>query len=53
MRELTQMETKDVSGGEVATVVIAVVGVIGAACAWAYSVGKDMAERDNARDAQN
>ncbi len=51
MYELELNEVNEVSGGEVVTtVVIAVVGFIGAACAFAYSVGKDMAERDNARD---
>jgi lactobin A/cerein 7B family class IIb bacteriocin len=48
MRELTVNEMEQVDGG-VVEVVLAVVAAVGAVFAFGYSVGKDMAERDNAR----
>jgi len=46
MRALTEIEQNEVSGGNPALVVTIVIACIGAA----YMLGKDMAERDNARD---
>lgn len=49
MQELNQFEVQEVSGGvEPVTTALVVIGMVGACLAWAYSVGKDMAERDNA-----
>lgn len=44
MRDLTDNEISDVSGGLILEVFVAVGGLL----AFGYSVGKDLAERDNA-----
>lgn len=46
MRELTMNELDHVDGG----INPLVAGLVGAAFAFGYQVGKDMAERDNARN---
>lgn len=50
MRELTINEIEQANGGNaVIAVVTLTVTTVGAMFAFGYSVGKDMAERDNAR----
>lgn len=48
MRELTVAEMEQVDGG-IIPVVLAVAAAAGAIFAFGYSVGKDMAARDDAR----